>query len=255
MTESLWVILPVKALVSAKQRLAGVLTSQERQGLFGAMLRDTLGSVSGHPAVAGILLVSDDPLAQSLAQEYGAECLMEQTLGVQGLNAVLQSAVQCLAQQNIDRVLILHGDLPFLQGSDIDAQIDAYRALPKPALVIAPDRHGQGTNGLLFDPRQSLPLAYGTDSFQRHRQAGAACGLNITSVHRSSLGRDIDLPEDLSYLVDAVEHAGARHSRDFLCSSGIASRLGQATNDHQLPKAETDSAEAGSAHATPSYLT
>ena len=37
-----WALLPVKALSSAKSRLAGVLTGAQRAGLAGIMLREIL---------------------------------------------------------------------------------------------------------------------------------------------------------------------------------------------------------------------
>ena len=72
-----WAIVPVKNLPQAKQRLAGVLSASERRALFRAMLEDVLGALSKNKSIAGILVVTRDDEATTLAASYGARVLEE----------------------------------------------------------------------------------------------------------------------------------------------------------------------------------
>src|SRR6266700_3813388 len=56
--DGIWAVVPAKDLAQAKQRLAGVLTPEERQGLAQAMLEDVLSALSGVPALAGLIVVT-----------------------------------------------------------------------------------------------------------------------------------------------------------------------------------------------------
>ena len=54
-------LVPLKDLVQAKSRLAGLLRPSERRALAQAMAEDVLNVLANHVNVAGITLVSDDP--------------------------------------------------------------------------------------------------------------------------------------------------------------------------------------------------
>ena len=55
-----WAILPVKDLVRAKSRLAGVLAPHERRALAQAMVEDVLVALTGCGELQGVLMVSDE---------------------------------------------------------------------------------------------------------------------------------------------------------------------------------------------------
>ena len=69
--------MPVKDLANAKQRLAGVLSADERHALFRAMLEDVLSALAASRGLAGILMVTRDLEARALAARYGARVLAE----------------------------------------------------------------------------------------------------------------------------------------------------------------------------------
>ena len=68
---------PVKETTDAKQRLAGVLPGVRRQQLALAMLEDVLAALVRVPELAGILVVTADRAAASLAARHGAHILAE----------------------------------------------------------------------------------------------------------------------------------------------------------------------------------
>ncbi len=61
------ILVPVKNLANAKQRLAPVLEQSVRTELAQAMLRDVLEALLGYE----VSLVTSDPLAVELASEHG----------------------------------------------------------------------------------------------------------------------------------------------------------------------------------------
>ena len=69
---AIWAVLPVKDLAGAKQRLAGVLSATERRELFAAMLEDVLSALAASAGLAGILMVTRDPLAVAVGERYVA---------------------------------------------------------------------------------------------------------------------------------------------------------------------------------------
>ncbi len=64
-------------------------------------------------------------------------------------------------------------------------------------MVIAPDRHGTGTNALLVSPVGLIEYDFGENSFQRHCQRAREAGARLEIVNLPTLGLDLDLPEDL----------------------------------------------------------
>jgi 2-phospho-L-lactate guanylyltransferase len=71
------------------------------------------------------------------------------------------------------------------------------RAGESPVVVIAPDRHGKGTNALLISPAGLIEYDFGEDSFQRHCERAKKAGARLEILDLPSLGLDLDLPEDL----------------------------------------------------------
>jgi 2-phospho-L-lactate guanylyltransferase len=92
-------------------------------------------------------------------------------------------------------VLVLPADLPLITREDIIALLD--RAVRPPVVVIAPDRHGKGTNALLMCPPGIIEFDFGENSFQRHCERAKAAGARLEVVDLPTLGLDLDLPEDL----------------------------------------------------------
>ena len=117
-------LVPLKDLVQAKSRLAGLLRPSERRALAQAMVEDVLAVLSRHQDIERITLVSDDPGAGLLAGKYGIDCWQESSLGCSGLNAVVDQASERLLASADGILLVLHGDLPRLTAADISAVLD-----------------------------------------------------------------------------------------------------------------------------------
>jgi len=212
----MWVVLPLKDFVSAKQRLSGVLSAVERRRLFHAMVEDVLSVLSAAPSIDGVVIVSDDPTAKLMAEHYQVHLLDEpeahQTLSP--LNAAVSAGCEkVLALAGDVDICVLHADLPEISVAEIDRlaqQRRAHRA--DNAITLVSDRHQSGTNVFILaasayrQAGQSL-FHFGSDSYQKHI---AACGqhqLQCQTVISPTLSADIDTPSDLMAFLLGVNNA------------------------------------------------
>jgi len=190
---TLWAIVPVKPLRRGKSRLAGALSEDERTELNRMLLENTLKTFSDLKEVEEVLVISRDPQALTIARNHGARTVRED--GQPELNTALKRATVVAQVYATRGVLVLPADLPLVTRSDILTLIQ--RAGEPPVVVIAPDRHGNGTNALLISPAGLIEYDFGENSFQRHCQRAKDAGARLEIVDLPTLGLDLDLPEDL----------------------------------------------------------
>ncbi len=193
---TLWAIVPVKPLRRGKSRLAGTLTEDERTALNQELLEHTLKILSSLKELDQVLVVSRDPQALTIARNHGAKTVQED--GQPHLNTALARATVMAQVHSIRGILVLPADLPLLTPDDVRALID--RAAKPPVVVIAPDRHGKGTNALLMVPAGQIEFDFGEGSFHRHCARAKKSGARLEIVELPSLGLDLDLPEDLEMI-------------------------------------------------------
>lgn len=193
---SLWAVVPVKPLDQAKSRLAGALAPEERASLVQSLLERTLGILRQVPAITEILVVTADPGVAAWASRAGSRVLCEDR--EPDLNRELASATRLAQAQLAEAVLIVHADLPRVTVADIEAM--AASAAAAPIVVLAPDRHGRGTNALLCAPPGLIEYRFGPDSFARHCAEAQAAGASLEICTGPGLALDLDLPEDLELL-------------------------------------------------------
>jgi len=193
---TLWAIVPVKPLRRGKSRLAGTLTEDERTELNRALLHHTLETLSELKEVDGVLVVSRDPNALTIARNHGARTVQE--VGQPQLNTALKRATVVARVYATHGVLVLPADLPLISRDDILALIKL--ATEPPVVVIAPDRHGKGTNALLISPPGLIEYDFGENSFQRHCALAKKAGARLEIVDLPTLGLDLDVPEDFELI-------------------------------------------------------
>lgn len=216
-------LVPLKDLVQAKSRLAGLLRPSERRALAQAMVEDVLAVLSCHREINRVTLVSDDPGAGLLANTYGIDCWTESALGCSGLNAVIRQASARLLADDDEPLLVLHGDLPLLTGADISAVLRCQRQLA--GLVIGCDLAGAGTNLLAFT-RSSVPqFCFGIDSCAGHLASARRAGVPVQVLRRSGVALDVDDPGDMKWLMTALDREAAGKTFDLLHGSELGARV------------------------------
>jgi len=118
--------------------------------------------------------------------------------GKLNLNTALRRATAVAKVYSAQDILILPADLPLITARDIEELIS--RAGPPPVMVIAPDRHMDGTNALYLSPAGQVEYTYGPGSYHKHVEQAARLGMRVEVCQLSSLSLDLDLPEDLELL-------------------------------------------------------
>ena len=164
------ILVPVKNLKQAKQRLAPALDQAARTELAQAMLHDVLevlGSWPGRPEVA---IVSCDPLALSLANTYGFEVIADHKNS--GETDAIEMATRVCEMRGLD-TLVIPADIPLIQGWELQSIMDA---APATGSLLVPAGDGRGTNAVLRRPAALFPLRFGNDSFKPHLAAAQATG-------------------------------------------------------------------------------
>src|SRR5262249_6347681 len=190
-------LLPIKDLRNAKQRLAGVLSAPERFGLAHAMWADTVRAVRDVRRADRIFVVTNYQPAMDIAEQNGWEVLRE-TQQISESVSVDAASRQC-AELGASVVLRLPLDLPLVQSTDIDELLETDCIAP--ALVIVPSRDGTGTNAILRSPPTLFPSHFGAGSFTKHCEEAKQAGANIVHRRNIRLEMDVDDEADLRVLL------------------------------------------------------
>ncbi|WP_184502975.1 2-phospho-L-lactate guanylyltransferase [Streptomyces sp. NEAU-LD23] len=183
-------VVPLKPLSRAKSRLSGAAGDALRPGLALAFAKDTVGAALAGRRVAGVTVVTDDPLAGRELAALGARILPD-TPG-RGLNAALAHGARTVREgRPRASVAALNADLPALRTADLDQVLEAAAGFPRAFLA---DAAGVGTTLLAAAPGTDLAPAFGGASRARHRASGA---YEIELPGVDSVRRDVDTGEDL----------------------------------------------------------
>lgn len=215
-----WAILPVKEMAGAKQRLAPLLSPEERTTLMQVMLRDVLAALLAAQGLAGIAVVTLDPWAQELAQKYGARIITEGAR--EGHTGAVTAAASVLQAEGVAAILTLPGDIPALKTPEIEDLIAAASA--SPAFIIAPAHDEQGSNSILMSPPDAVKLRFGEDSYFPHLAAARAAGIAPQILRLSGIAMDLDHPADIARFARIPESRGTQ-TLAWLMQNGILSRL------------------------------
>jgi len=190
------ILIPVKNLSAAKQRLAGVLDQPARTELAQAMLHDVVATVAAWPRRPACALVTSDSFALDLARQYHFEIIPDPANP--GETGAIEMATCFCLLRGIDSTLVIPADIPLIQASELD-QILAHA--PDEGSVLVPAADGRGTNAAFRRPANLFPLRFGNDSFKPHLAAAQATGRPCVVLQLPGIALDVDDPGDLQQLV------------------------------------------------------
>ncbi len=195
----MWAVIPLKNLQFAKQRLADSLTPQQRRELMLLMVKDGISALKHSAAIERVFILSRDPECTTLATELNIEVLNLEA--DQCLNSGLQAAQQLLASQAPadTELLILHGDLPLINSTDIDTLVAEHRNSDKDITLVS-CQHKGGTNAMITALHTPFTFCFGTESFTRHRDQALQQGLSVNTFYSHHLALDLDNCEDIFQL-------------------------------------------------------
>lgn len=207
-------VVPVKRFADAKQRLAEHIGEPTRRALSEAMVTDVLIALRRSKKVDRVIVVTSEPAAEALANGYDAEPVLDDDETSHRSAALI--GVRSARERGARRVLLVPGDCPALNPKEVDALLSD--TLPEPGVVVIPDRHGTGTNGLVLAPPDVMEPSFGPDSAERHLELARAAGIAAEVREVPSLALDVDTIEDLQALRDALADVigNAAHTRGML---------------------------------------
>jgi 2-phospho-L-lactate guanylyltransferase len=195
-------ILPVKTFGAAKQRLGSLLGAGSRQALAQAMFQDVLAALRKVESIERIVIVASEPSVEFAADDQIV--LLEDEVQ-DGQSPAALAGIHWAVASGFERVLLVPGDTPLLSPDEVEALLTGATE----DVVIVPDRHGTGTNGLLLRPPAAIEPSFGPDSLKRHVAAAEAAGVTHRVERVPSLTFDVDTSDDLAVVAEAIESSRA----------------------------------------------
>jgi 2-phospho-L-lactate guanylyltransferase len=192
------ILVPVKDLKNAKQRLASVLPEEARTELARAMLEDVLDAIAACDHRPRVTLVTRDPFALMLASRFGIEVIADHA-NTSETDAIATATCIC-ESRGVPNTLVIPADIPLITAEEVRR---IYDAAPPQGSVLVPAADGRGTNAVFRSPAGLFPLQFGNDSFQPHLAAARATEEPCTILELPGFGLDVDNPADLRQLIDA----------------------------------------------------
>jgi 2-phospho-L-lactate guanylyltransferase len=202
------ILVPVKNLSAAKQRLAAVLDQPARTELAQTMLHDVVATLAAWPCRPACALVTSDPFAVELARRYDFEVIPDPANP--GETGAIEMATRICVERGLDSTLVIPADIPLIQSSELD---EILKQAPDEGSVLAPAADGRGTNAAFRCPANLFPLRFGNDSFKPHLAAAQATGKPCIVLHLPGIAVDVDNPEDLQRL---LAHPGETRTQSLL---------------------------------------
>jgi 2-phospho-L-lactate/phosphoenolpyruvate guanylyltransferase len=192
------ILVPVKNLSNAKQRLASVLDQPSRTELAHAMLLDVLEALGNWTARPEVGIVTNDPYALELAKRFSFTVIPDNA-NISETYAI-ETATRFCESRGIDNTLVIPGDIPLIQATELQTILDA---APEEGSVLVPAGDARGTNAAFRRPAGLFPLRFGNDSFKPHFAAAKATGKPCVVLSFPGIAMDVDNPSDLSLLAAA----------------------------------------------------
>ena len=209
------ILVPVKNLLDAKQRLSPLLSPEERLALAQAMCEDVLQALARWRSRPMVAVVTSDSFARDLAARFHFEVVADDNSGE--TNAIDMATAFC-RERGAESTLVVPADIPLIDSAELQRILDS---APPGGAVLVPDAAGRGTNAAWRSPGDLFPLRFGNDSFLPHLAAAKATGLPCVVLELAGIALDVDRPDDLRELAAA---SGDRQSQKLARSWNLSGR-------------------------------
>jgi 2-phospho-L-lactate/phosphoenolpyruvate guanylyltransferase len=192
------ILVPVKNLANAKQRLASVLDQGTRTELARAMLQDVLDALANCSERPQVSLVTSDSFAIDLAHVFNFEVILDSANRSE--TDAIEMATRFCELRGVESTLVIPADVPQIQSSEVTTIL---QAAPEEGSVLVPAADGRGTNAVLRRPAALFRLRFDNDSFKPHLAAARASRKPCVVLSLPGIALDIDNPSDLATLASA----------------------------------------------------
>ena len=188
-----FILIPVKDLSKANERLASVLTKKQRTELAYVMLEDVFSAVGNSKLADNKVVVTLDRKAEKMALDEGFDVIREESQ--LGESSSVDLACQVCRKMGAKSVLVIPGDAPLVTGKDLDFVLEKEKK--GKSVVLVPSEDELGTNAILRKPPDSIPSLFGSDSFRKHREEAERRYVPCEVYKNLNISIDIDEPEDI----------------------------------------------------------
>jgi 2-phospho-L-lactate guanylyltransferase len=199
-------IIPFRGTPTAKSRLAARFSAEQRERIARHVLSHVLTEIAGSGVVDHLLVVTSDREPPSIPIGLvDRVTVLRQPPQRAGLNAAIALGREAAMARGDRRLLIVLPDLPILTRDDIQLML-----AEDDAVVLAPDRHGTGTNALAIDLAETsagFAFGFGDRSAPRHLAEARRLGFDPVTVVADGFRHDLDTPDDWDSLPDPTRRA------------------------------------------------
>ena len=190
------ILVPVKNLANAKQRLAALMPQSARTELAQTMLLDVLDALRSY-GESEVALVTSDRFAISTARDYGFDIIRDDANVSE--TAAIEMATRLCVSRGIEISVVIPADVPLITTEELSA---IFENAPASGSVLVPAHDKRGTNAILRRSANLFPLQFGNDSFLPHLKAAISTDTTCTVLSLRGTALDIDTPDDLAHLAD-----------------------------------------------------
>jgi 2-phospho-L-lactate/phosphoenolpyruvate guanylyltransferase len=199
------ILIPVKNLSYAKQRLASLLDQPMRTALAKAMLQDVLEAIYACPERPTAAVVTSDEFAVSAAREFGFEIIPDRDNRSE--SDAIAMATEICVRRGVESTLVIPADIPLVTASELERIM---RSAPVEGSVLVSSADRRGSNAIWRKPAALFPLRFGSDSFRSHLAAARATRKPCRVLTLLGVGLDVDSASDLRALAASAGNTRAQ---------------------------------------------
>lgn len=201
-----FLLIPVKNLKFANERLSSVLSQEDRTSLAYEMLKDVFEAASESKLADKVIVVTLDKKAMFMADGLGFAVIDEEKQ--ESESSSVDYALKVCRDMGAESVMVIPGDAPLITSVDIDFVFEKVKDYPHIIMVPAADM--LGTNAILRKPPDVIPSMFGHDSFRKHKQLADEKNIPCETYELPNIALDIDEPADIEHL-----RLQGRHTRAY----------------------------------------
>ena len=197
-----FVLIPVKNLKFANERLSSVLSQEDRTALAYAMLEDVFSSVAKSSLADKIAVVTLDKKTMLMADGYDFVIIDE--VKQESESSSVDYALKICKDLGAESVLVVPGDAPLITETDIDFILEKVK--DHSHVILVPSGDKLGTNAILRKPPDVLSSMFGHDSFRKHIEQADEKNVPYEIYEIKNIALDIDEPGDIETLRKLGQH-------------------------------------------------
>ncbi len=186
------VVVPIKNPRQAKERLAPLLSPQQREDLAWVLIEQTFQFFKAFTHQLHVLVVTDCERVAAKAADHDYAVLREAQ--AEGETAAVERATAWSVENGFRSQVVIPGDMVALSEADVHRLLACPR--PNPSVIFCPATDDDGTNAILTTPPDILRFRFGARSFPGYCAQATAKNVPYTVLRLPSLVLDLDTPED-----------------------------------------------------------